>query len=415
MDDEKVIDDAFKAKAEEIKAVVTDIANAERGIARHQQGIAALTRTLVLAYYLFGRLLLGLPGATGELKKARSAWCKRAIQLAGTKDRVYRARDICRYFDAPTDSKIRASGTTGEERARTFQGTIGELEQLIKSKKYNETEARRLERIQQWREDQEAANRRDLVVVQDTASRFMAPSMEEEDDAIEPEFLDVQAEPVVEAQVPTAGDDDRIRKAEDNPKLPVADASIGETVEDDRRARVASELVDLFGGGVKEAVRYLIGRRWNLEDALKWLQGLVDEERKNAPKPAKTAWPPPITCWDGSGLDKVQAGQYVTLGTSSVMVVGQIGKAEIVLENPFHPRGMYPISVPRDEWDQVKATTEERVRSEFARLELKLPGEAASESDADGKQRAARKIPAKRGKSSIGRKRPVTEIAVAGA
>jgi hypothetical protein len=72
------------------------------------------------------------------------------------------------------------------------------------------------------------------------------------------------------------------------------------------------------------------------------------------------------------------------------MVIDAVGAREIVLEDPFHPRGTYPIRLPRERWDQVRATTAEYVKSEFERLRLKLPGEEARKDGADGKMRAVR-------------------------
>ena len=131
-------DDSFAATSKDIKAieaVVAEIAQSEGGIARHQAGIACLTKTLVAAYYRLGSLLMSLPGARASLKKARGAWLTKAVALCVTKDRVYMARDVFGYFENPLDSKVRASGKTGEERATAFNKTLDELEHLIRDKK----------------------------------------------------------------------------------------------------------------------------------------------------------------------------------------------------------------------------------------------------------------------------------------
>jgi hypothetical protein len=142
-------DDTFVATPQDvknIKAVVAEIAQAEKGIAKHAAGIATLTRTLIVALYRLGSLLMALPGAAGHLRKARGAWLQKAIELCGTKDRVYLARDVCGYFNNPHDYIGQKSGNTGEERAKAFCGTLAELETLIKYQKEHEASVRKRER-----------------------------------------------------------------------------------------------------------------------------------------------------------------------------------------------------------------------------------------------------------------------------
>ena len=167
-------DDSFAATSKDIKDIVAVIAKAEGGIATHQTGIANLTKTLVAAYYRLGSLLMSLPGARGELRQARGAWLKMAVALCGNKDRVYLARDVADYFDDPLDSKVRASGKTGEERAMAFNKTLDEMEYLIRDKKCHEASIRKRGREQA----EKAVNRQGAVAKEGSerhgkASRFL--------------------------------------------------------------------------------------------------------------------------------------------------------------------------------------------------------------------------------------------------
>ena len=175
--DEKIIDDAFQAKEEEIKAVVAEVVAAEKGIEEHRQGIANLTVALVVARYRLGSLLMSLPGAAGNLKQAKGAWLKKAVELCGNRDRVYGSRDVANYFDDPFDSAIRASGTTGEERAAAFHGTLAELEQLVRYKRDHDASERKRER----EEAERAASRQGTALVQGAVARVAAGAPEEHD------------------------------------------------------------------------------------------------------------------------------------------------------------------------------------------------------------------------------------------
>ena len=261
------IDNAFKAKEEEIKAVVAEITKAESGIEKHQQGIASLTPTLIVAQYRLGKLLMSLPGASGELRKARGAWLKKAGELCGNKDRVYFSRDVVSYFDDPLDSKVRASGTTGEERAEAFRGTLAELEKLVGDKKYHETEKRRLERQREWREaeaEKRASRSRESTAVQGAAARMAPRPSGENDNSFEAEAHEPGSRTVDyfaqlrEAKLRGDHDDEKEKR--------------------DDRAVAASEFIGLFGGDVQQAVAYMIDHHWNRGDATSWLVGCVSNK-----------------------------------------------------------------------------------------------------------------------------------------
>ena len=142
--------------------------------------------------------------------------------------------------------------------------------------------------------------------------------------------------------------------------------------QDDRA--VVSDFLGLFGGDVRQAIAHLIERHWNKADAFQWLAAEVERDQAAA-KPPEGPWPPAIACGEVPAWEKARPGQYVTWGPSRVMVVAEVGTAEVVLEDPFYPRGRYPIPVSGDQWDQVRATTEDRVRNEFARIGRDLPGD----------------------------------------
>ncbi len=292
MDDEKVIDDAFEAKKEDITAVVAEVAAAEEGIAVHQAGIASLTVALVVARYRLGRLLTALPGAVGELRKARGAWLRKAVELCGTKDRVYQARDVCGFFDDPLDSTIRESGKTGAERAAAFHGTLAELDQLIRYKKDHDASTRKRER----EEAAKAASRQGAAVVQDVAARVAAGAPEEHDYFGLLRKMREEAGTAADRRKPAAvqgaaarmeprssGEDvDFFNADADEPESEIGNGSLQldagtrgaaddwEEGQDDR-ARTASAFLALFGDDVKQAVAYLVERRWNKADALEWL------------------------------------------------------------------------------------------------------------------------------------------------
>ena len=146
-----------------------------------------------------------------------------------------------------------------------------------------------------------------------------------------------------------------------------------------------SDFLGLFGGDVRQAIAHLIERHWNKADAFEWLAAEVERDQAAA-KPPEGPWPPAIACGEVPAWEKARPGQYVTWGPSRVMVVAEVGTAEVVLEDPFYPRGRYPIPVSGDQWDQVRATTEDRVRNEFARIGRDLPGDQSGERDGDGKE-----------------------------
>ena len=73
-------------------------------------------------------------------------------------------------------------------------------------------------------------------------------------------------------------------------------------------------------------------------------------------------------------VQDARAGDYVTYGPSRVMVIDRLGDKVVVLEDPFYPKGTYPIEVKYDDFSsKVMRTTEERVRSEYERLRVALP------------------------------------------
>ena len=94
---------------------------------------------------------------------------------------------------------------------------------------------------------------------------------------------------------------------------------------------------------------------------------------KKQANPADTSWPPPISCEEVSSWEKAKEGQYVRWGPSRVMVIDDIRDSEIILEDPFHPTGTYPICVTRETWGYVFGTTEEPLRVKFMRFCGKVP------------------------------------------
>jgi hypothetical protein len=73
-------------------------------------------------------------------------------------------------------------------------------------------------------------------------------------------------------------------------------------------------------------------------------------------------------------VDEVKRGDFVTYGTSRVMVVDRIGKNTVVLEDPFHAKGTYPIEVNREDFSaQVERASKDQVESEFQRVGMPLP------------------------------------------
>jgi len=82
-------------------------------------------------------------------------------------------------------------------------------------------------------------------------------------------------------------------------------------------------------------------------------------------------------------LEQVKRGDYVTYGPSRVMVIDRIGDDTVVLEDPFHPKGTYPIEVGRGDFSsKVMKPTEEYVKSEYVRMKMPLP-EYFEQSDAE--------------------------------
>jgi len=265
----------------EIKAIVAEIAKTEDGISKHQTGIATLTVTLIVAYYRLGKLLDTLPAATGSLRQARGAWLKRAVELCGNKDRVYQARDVYCYFDDPFHHATRVSGATGEERAKAFSGSLDRLKTLIKESKDGAASQRKREREREAEESEaeETVARQASAPVQGTASRYFVMRGEGEDDEDTEvnlaESVDAPVWPSVEVLVKTAGIDDDSH--ETRPAVATVPTSAVKENEGNRRAQLASDLIDLCGYDVQQAVLYLIEKHWNMADALKCLEGLVEE------------------------------------------------------------------------------------------------------------------------------------------
>jgi hypothetical protein len=79
---------------------------------------------------------------------------------------------------------------------------------------------------------------------------------------------------------------------------------------------------------------------------------------KKQANPADTSWPPPIVCGEVSTWEEAKKGQYVMWGgLGRVMVIDDIQDSEIILEDPFYPKGTYPHEVARNMWDQVRRTS----------------------------------------------------------
>jgi len=260
----------------EIKAIVAEIVEVEEGIAAHRQGIAELTPKLVHGRYRLGSLLMALPGARADLRQAKGEWLKGATELCGNKDRVYNARDTFDFFENPHDPTVKGLGTTGEERAGAFRGTLAELEKLIHYMKVDATHARKRERERRAEEAAKAVERRNDVVPQDTASRYIVLQSEDENepsDVISAESAGIPVRPSVEVQVEPAGIDARDTQT----VVGTAPAPAMTEDENNRRAQLASDLIDLCGYDVQQAVLYLIEKHWNYADALKCLGDLVEE------------------------------------------------------------------------------------------------------------------------------------------
>jgi len=79
-------------------------------------------------------------------------------------------------------------------------------------------------------------------------------------------------------------------------------------------------------------------------------------KRQATTNPADPPWPPPIACEEVSPWEKAKKGQYVTWGAHRVMVIDDVRSSDIVLEDPFYPRGEYPLCVTRETWDHVLRT-----------------------------------------------------------
>ncbi|MGA2061409.1 MAG: hypothetical protein ABSG67_13075 [Thermoguttaceae bacterium] len=135
----------------------------------------------------------------------------------------------------------------------------------------------------------------------------------------------------------------------------------------------------LFDGDVHKALDFL--RSHYIEKPANDNSAALPEGKKKTSRakkqattnPADTPWPPPITCEKVPSWEKAKKGQYVTWGGMRVMVIDDIRSSEIVLEDPFHPKGTYPISVTRETWGDVLGTTEKYVTSEFVGLCSKVP------------------------------------------
>ena len=73
-------------------------------------------------------------------------------------------------------------------------------------------------------------------------------------------------------------------------------------------------------------------------------------------------------------MNEVKRGDFVIYGPSRVMVVDRIGENTVVLEDPFHPRGTYPIKVGREDFSaEVERASNDEVESEYQRLGRPLP------------------------------------------
>ncbi len=105
---------------------------------------------------------------------------------------------------------------------------------------------------------------------------------------------------------------------------------------------------------------------------------------KKQANPADTSWPPPIVCGEVSTWEEAKKGQYVMWGgLGRVMVIDDIQDSEIILEDPFYPKGTYPHEVARNMWSHVTGTTEDYVTSEFVRLCGKVPEHDSAERATD--------------------------------
>ena len=280
MENEKLVDDAFESKAKDIEAIVAEIVKAEGGIEKHQAGIASLTAALIVALYRLGELLLSLSGAQGGLKQAKGAWLKKAVELCGTKSRVYMARDVANYFDNPQDSSTQKSGQTGEERAKAFPKPLCELEQLIRYKKDSEAATRKREREQQAAEAAKVVNRRESAV-QGATARIVPPPDEEEKQDVRAVAASAKNDLAEARDVePGAASVDyfaQLRQLRE--EATVQTDHDDEKEMQDVRAAVALNLVTLFDNDVQQAIGYLIESRWNKADALAWLTAWAGDEQ----------------------------------------------------------------------------------------------------------------------------------------
>ncbi len=295
----KLVNGAFTATETEIKALVAEIAEAEEGIAEHRARIMTLATTLIVALYHLGRLLLSMPGASANLKQARGAWLRKAVELCATKSRVYQARDVFDYFDDPFDPDTRASGATGAERAAAFGSNLSELERLIRYKKDDEAEKTKWDRKQRERQAAEAAKAvgraGKSVVVEGAAASVTAGLPEFSDLKRTRESAAIQGATARIVPPPDEKDDKPIGAeahepesglVEDPTRLePEAQAEPNDKTENrDIRAVAASDFIGLFGDDVQQAVAYLIESHWNKAAALAWVTAWASAQ-KNLPRP----------------------------------------------------------------------------------------------------------------------------------
>jgi hypothetical protein len=71
---------------------------------------------------------------------------------------------------------------------------------------------------------------------------------------------------------------------------------------------------------------------------------------------------------------RFELGDYVLYG-ARVMVFGGIKDGEILLRDPFYPKGEYDLTVTKEEFEGLELPTREHVISEYERLERKKPAD----------------------------------------
>jgi hypothetical protein len=66
-------------------------------------------------------------------------------------------------------------------------------------------------------------------------------------------------------------------------------------------------------------------------------------------------------------------GAFIIFGDSRLMAIDRIEDGEVVLEDPFHDRGMYPMRLPIEEVLSLPPARSLFVKREFGRLKQELP------------------------------------------